>query len=618
MPPATGGAPSTTATPTPAAPATPAGAGAHATAAPSPAESTAPAVATPTTTRITAPTPKPVTTEQQDRALQARYRRIMRFATRALVSAWWFELVLPRFGLGRLAARGRIRRLQRLARKFHDLAVDLGGLMIKVGQFMSSRLDILPPEITRELEGLQDEVAPEPLHLIVVQIERELGIPIDRAFASFDERPIAAASLGQAHRARLSPGIAEEMGFDGVVVKVLRPGIERIVEVDLMALRRVGRILSRVKLVNRRTDAPALVEEFATTSLHEIDYLQEAANAERFAADFADDDRVATPELVWERSARRVLTLSDVTAIKITDVTALQAAGIDPNRVAQELARVTFQQIFVAGFFHADPHPGNIFVTPGPGGPDDWRLTFIDFGMMGEITESLKGGLREFILAAVGRDGRGLVATMQRLGVLLPSADVEELERVMTALFDRFGGLGVNELTQIDPRELQAFASQFGETIRTLPFQLPENFLLLIRTISLISGVTSALNRDFNMWDAIDPFARTLVSAGTTANLIGAGQQVIGYATTLARLPRRLDDLAARLDRGLVSTRSPEVERRLRSVERSLGRASSAIIFSALLLAGSLLYPAQPVLATVLLVGSAVPLLHVVISSRLP
>ena len=558
------------------------------------------------------------TTEQQERALTARYRRIMRFATRALVQTWWFELVLPRLGFGRIAARGRIRRLQRLARRFHDLAADLGGLMIKVGQFMSSRLDILPPEITQELEGLQDEVAPEPLDLIVAQVERELGISIDRAFASFDPEPIAAASLGQVHRARLSPGLAAEMGFDGVVVKVLRPGIERIVEVDLTALRRVGRILSRVKLVARRTDAPALVEEFATTSLHEIDYLQEAANAERFAAIFVDDPRVDTPVLVWERLARRVLTLSDVTAIKINDVAALRGAGIDPDRVAQELARVSFQQIFIAGFFHADPHPGNIFVTPGPGGPDDWRLTFIDFGMMGEITDTMRAGLREFIFAAVGRDGRALVATMQRLGVLLPSADTEELETAMSAVFDRFGGLGVNELTQIDPRELQAFALQFTETIRTLPFQLPENFLLLIRTISLISGVTSALNRDFNMWDAIDPFARTLISAGRSTNLIGVGQQVVGYATTLARLPGRLNDLASRIDRGQVSTRSPEVERRLRSVERGLGRASSAIIFSALLLAGALLYPTQPVLATVLFAASAVPLLHVVISARFP
>jgi predicted unusual protein kinase regulating ubiquinone biosynthesis (AarF/ABC1/UbiB family) len=550
-----------------------------------------------------------------DPALKARYRRIMRFAARALAQAWWFELVLPRFGLARFAARGRIRRLQKLARRFHDLAADLGGLMIKVGQFLSSRLDILPPEITRELEGLQDEVAPEPFARIVEQIERELGIPLDRAFASIDETPIAAASLGQAHRARLSPGIAADEGFENVVVKVLRPGIEQIVEVDLAALRRVGRWLSRVKLVNRRADAPALVEEFATTSLEEIDYGHEAINVERFAGDFADDPRVGTPVVVWERSARRVLTLSDVTAIKITDVAGLVAAGIDPNAVAAELARATFEQIFVAGFFHADPHPGNIFVTPSA--EHGFTLTFIDFGMMGEIPDDLRQGLQQFIFAVAARDARGWVVATQRLGVLLPSADTVELERAITALFDRFGGMGVAELTRIDPRELEQFALQFSELVRTLPFQLPENYLLLVRTISLISGVTSALNRDFNMWDAVDPFARTLLNGGGASTLRSVGREGVAILSALARLPQRVDALATRLDRGELATRSPEVEQRLRVLDGSVRRATSAILFAGLLIGGVLLRPSDEVLSWVLLGASALPLLHVVLPWRL-
>lgn len=558
---------------------------------------------------------RPTTNPGRDRALRARYRRIMRFAARALAQAWWFELVLPRFGLARLAARGRIRRLQVLSRRFHDLAADLGGLMIKVGQFLSSRLDILPPEITRELEGLQDEVAPEPLEAIVAQVERELGIPLDRAFASFETAPIAAASLGQAHRARLSPGIAADLGFDAVVVKVLRPGIEQIVEVDLAALRRVGRWLSRVRLVNRRADAPALVEEFATTSLAEIDYRTEAGNVERFAADFADDPRVGTPTVVWERSARRVLTLSDVTAIKITDVDALLAAGIDPNAVAAELARATFEQIFVAGFFHADPHPGNIFVTPG--GEGGFALTYIDFGMMGEIPDDLRQGLQQFIFAVAARDARGWVVATQRLGVLLPSADTVELERAITALFDRFGGMGVAELTRIDPRELEQFALQFSELVRTLPFQLPENYLLLVRTISLISGVTSALNRDFNMWDAVDPFARTLLNGGGASTLRSVGREGIAILSALARLPQRLDALATRLDRGELAVRSPEVEQRLRVLDGSVRRTTSAVLFAALLIGGVLLRPTDEVLSWVLLGASTLPLLHAVLPWRL-
>ncbi|QOD94793.1 AarF/UbiB family protein [Chryseoglobus sp. 28M-23] len=539
----------------------------------------------------------------------------MRFAARALAQAWWFELVLPRFGLARFAARGRIRRLQKLARRFHALAADLGGLMIKVGQFLSSRLDVLPPEITRELEGLQDEVAPESFASIVAQAEHELGIPLDRAYATFESEPIAAASLGQAHRARLTPTLAADLGFSDVVVKVLRPGIEQIVEVDLAALRRVARWLSRVKLVNRRADAPALIEEFATTSLEEIDYVHEAGNAERFADIFADDPRVGAPVIVWERSARRVLTLADVTAIKITDVGALQAAGLDPDAVAAELARATFEQIFVAGFFHADPHPGNIFVTPSA--EHGFTITYIDFGMMGEITDELRDGLQQFIFAVASRDARGWVVATQRLGVLLPSVDTVELERAVTALFDRFGGMGVAELTALDPRELQQFALQFSELVRTLPFQLPESFLLLIRTVSLISGVTSALNRDFNMWDAVDPFARTLLRGGGTSTARSVGREAVAILSALARLPQRVDALATRLDRGELAVRSPEVEQRLRVLDGTVRRATSAILFTALLLAGVILRPTDEVLSWVLIGGSALPLLHAVAPWRL-
>ena len=265
---------------------------------------------------------------------RARYRRILRFAAWHLALTWWFELLLPRIGLARIAERTRTRRMRSFAQRFHALAVDLGGLMIKVGQFLSSRLDVLPPEITKELEGLQDEVPPVPFAAIRALAEAELRAPLSKVFASVEETPIAAASLGQAHRAQLLPADAADAGLHSVVVKVQRPGIDAIVDVDLAALRKVGGWLSHVRLVSARADMPALVEEFAQTSLEEIDYLHEAVNAERFAADFADDDRVTVPDVVWERTTRRVLTLEDVTAIKITDLTALLAAGIDPAEVA--------------------------------------------------------------------------------------------------------------------------------------------------------------------------------------------------------------------------------------------------------------------------------------------
>jgi predicted unusual protein kinase regulating ubiquinone biosynthesis (AarF/ABC1/UbiB family) len=546
------------------------------------------------------------------KALKSRYRRIMRFATHALVQSWWFELFLPSLGLGKFSSRGRIKRLTKLARKFHDLAADLGGLMIKLGQFLSSRLDVLPAEITSQLEGLQDEVKPEKFSEILDQIEQELGLASDVAFSSFEEVPLAAASLGQAHRATLSPALAEELGFTDVVVKVLRPGIEEIVEVDIRALRKVGVILSKVKLVSRRANAPALVEEFAATSMEEINYLNEAKNLEKFKANFENDRRVSVPEVVWERTSRRVMALSDVTAIKITDVESLKHAGIDPNAVAAELARVTFEQFFVTGFFHADPHPGNIFVTPQPQDSEiDFSLTFIDFGMMGEITNQQRMDLQKLLFALASRDPRATLEATQKLNFLLPSVDTYELERALETLFDRFGGLGVADLIQTDPKEIRDLALQYGQLVRSLPFQLPENYLLLFRSLSLISGVTSSLNRNFNLWDAVDPFARTLLSQGGGL-LKTFGSQALEILTTLVRLPQRLDNLAYKIEKGELISRAPETERRIRVLDSSVRRATAGIVFSTLLISGILLRNQDDDLGSFLMGASLVPLIYAI------
>ena len=547
------------------------------------------------------------------KALEARYQKIIRFAALALAQTWWFELFLPRIGLGKFAAKNRIRRVKKIARKFHDLAAELGGLMVKVGQFLSSRLDVLPPEITAELAGLQDEVAPQPFEQIKALIELELGFELNNGFSEIDPNPIAAASLGQAYRAKLSNSLAEEFGFENVIVKVLRPGIEDIVEVDLRALRKIGVWLSRVKLVSRRTDAPALVEEFAKVTLQEVDYLNEAANLERFAADFEADDRVQTPVVIWERSSKRVLTLSDVSAIKINDIDALLAAGINPNAVAAELARITFEQFFVTGFFHADPHPGNIFVAPTPANTEvNFALTFIDFGMMGEVSPELRSNLQRFIFAVAARDARAWIAACEQLGVLLPTADTVVLEKAISALFNRFGGVGVGELVKTDPLEFRDFALEFSDLVRTLPFQLPNNFLFLIRAISLISGVTSSLNRDFNMWDALDPFARTLLNGGGSGVAKNFGRQLASLGSTVARLPNRIDSAITRLERGEVVIRNPELESRIRVLDSSVRRMTSALIFSALLIAGLIVRQDDSALGTVLLIASAVPLLHAI------
>lgn len=547
---------------------------------------------------------------------RARYRRILLFAGRALTQIWWFDLLLPRLGLTGVADRTRDARMLALARRFRELAVELGGLMIKVGQFLSSRLDVLPPEITAELAGLQDEVPAVPFDSIRIVAEAELGMPLERAYASFDPVPVAAASLGQAHRAVLSETDAAETGLDRVVVKVQRPGIDEIVAVDLAALRRVAGWLRRVRIVSDRVDAPALVEEFAQTCSEEIDYLHEAASAERFDEAFAADSRVDGPAVVWERTTRRVLTLEDVTAIKINDTDALRAAGIDPAEVAQVFAEVMLDQVFSHSFVHADPHPGNIFVTPAPATARGWRLTFIDFGMMAEVPDALRDGLRSLIIAVAARDSRGLVDAAQQIGVLLPSANTSELERALAALFARFGGMGFNELRHVDPRELREFGTEFGETMRALPVQFPEKLLLLMRAVSLTSGMCSSLDPSFNIWEPVEPYAARLLRDATGGLVRDASRQVVANAGILWRLPDRIESTLNRLDNGALTFDTSRLERRLDMIIDIARRAISAVLFGGMLIGGILLLGPVPWLGVTLMSASALPLLHAIFARR--
>jgi predicted unusual protein kinase regulating ubiquinone biosynthesis (AarF/ABC1/UbiB family) len=527
---------------------------------------------------------------------------------------WFFDLLLPRLGLRRLAARGRDRRLLRIARGFRELAADLGGLMIKVGQFMSTRLDVLPPRITDELSALQDEVSPVPADRIRTVIEAEFGTDLRSVFVDFQDAPTASASLGQAHRARLHADRAADAGFREVVVKVQRPGIDQVIEVDLRALRRVASVLARVTVIRTHTDVPALVEEFSGTCHEEIDYLHEARSAERFRENFAGDARAAAPEVAWENTTRRVLTLQDVTAIKISDTAALHRAGIDPAEVAEDLAIAMFDQFFQDGFFHADPHPGNIFVTPGPKAEDgedrdrDWHLTFVDFGMMGEVTTEVRDQFRALVLAIASRDAHAMVTAMQRLDVLLPSAETAQLERAMSELFDRFGGMSVTDLQDVDPDEFSAFFREFGDVLRDLPFQLPEDFLLIIRGVSLLNGLATALDPEFDIWRIVQPYVTELARSEASKGLAGLGSSALGTARTLTGLPRRIDEVVTLAERGRLQFSTPDTDRSLRRIETTLRRAVAAIVFVALFLGGILLLERSTAAATTSLIVSAVPL----------
>ena len=447
----------------------------------------------------------------QSSRLRARYRFIMGFFARAVAGLVFWEIILPRVGLRVITRRTRSRRYRQIASRFRAMAIRMGGVMIKVGQFLSARLDVLPVEITEELSGLQDEVPAEDFDAIRVLAEAELGAPLEDIYERFDPDALAAASLGQVHRARLRVDAPEAGQFRDVVVKIQRPFIDQLIDVDFSALHRVGGWLERYKPISKRVDVRALIKELENTVHQEIDYLSEGKNAETFSANFAGHDHIHVPRVVWSRTTKRALTLEDVFAIKITDYDEITAAGIDRAEVAEVLSDTYLKQIFEDGFFHADPHPGNLFVTPIPardGKEATWQLTFVDFGMVGAIPEELRDGLREVLIGIGTRNPARVVAAYQTIGVLLPGADLKLLEQAEAQLFDRFWGMSMSELRDVRHKEMRQFGMQFRELMYEMPFQLPHNLLLLGRTLGILSGMCTGLDPDFNVWGQMAPYAQ--------------------------------------------------------------------------------------------------------------
>ena len=331
------------------------------------------------------------------------------------------------------------------------MAVDMGGVMIKVGQFLSARLDILPSLVTDELAGLQDEVRAESFTDIRRVIESEFNQPLEAIFEGFQTEPLASASIGQVHKATLKAALEDDPGQSAsipVVVKVQRPNIQAIIETDLAALDVVTSWLERYRPLRKHVNLKALLREFSQSVHLEMDYLNEGKNAETFRKNFENNPQVLVPLVYWQSTTLRVLTLQDVLAIKITDYPAIEAAGIKRAEVANVLLDTYLKQIFEDQFFHADPHPGNLFVLPQPdaekAGEEDpripWRLVFVDFGMAGEVSKNIYEGLREMLVAFGTRDPARIVNSYKMLDVLLPGADLELLERAEGKLLDHLWG----------------------------------------------------------------------------------------------------------------------------------------------------------------------------------
>ena len=536
----------------------------------------------------TATETSPTTTQPIDRQ---RFGQITRFFCGVILHLILWDIVGRRI-FRRWVLGSRPQRWRNISRRFRHLALDMGGVLIKLGQFLSSRVDVLPPEITDELQGLQDEVTPVPTEAITVILMQELGNLAER-FAEIEPDPLAAASLGQTYRARLlnpdgTPGA-------NVVIKVQRPNIDNIVRTDLEALRVVAGWVMRYKPISRRADVPALLEEFARTLWEELDYVAEADNAERFQRMFANHSGVYIPHIHREHCTGKVLVLENVENIKLTDLAALDSAGIDRKEVAERLLDVYFHQIFKEGFFHADPHPGNLFIRPlAPPDEDEptpFQLIFIDFGMVGHVEALMGENLRKLLISVSQKDARGLTEAYQDLGFFLPTADLDRIAQAQAKLLDQLWGRNLLDLAQPDPREVAEFGREFRDLLYDFPIQIPQDFIYLGRALGILSGMSSLLDPTINPWRQVEKYAQEFISQRQTQQL---GWDIVRrWVQLLIGLPPQVDRVLSAAERGRIQIQfapNKELDKRLERLEKRVGWLNWSVLGAAAMVSATLLY----------------------------
>jgi len=431
---------------------------------------------------------------------------------------------------------------------FREAAVELGVLMIKLGQFLSSRVDLLPEKAVAVLSSLQDEVPPAPFDHVVQVLESELGRPIEEVFSLLERKCTAAASLGQVHKAVLaSTG-------ETVAVKIQRPNNDQLVRMDLSTLKFVLWIITRFVDVNGFIDLMGVYHEFKRTIYEEIDYVREAANARRFKEMFKDDPMIYIPRVYDQYLSRRVLVLEWIDGIKINDYAALDAAGIDRLEVAKRTVCAYFYQFFEAGFFHADPHPGNIFVKKASTG-DEPIVTLVDFGMVGSITKQMKRFMKDVFLAYITRDARSLVHALSELGFIEEDANLPSIERAMSLLIERYHGMTLGEVSDLDIPEMVQDVEYllYGQQI-----QIPAQFAFTGRAVGILAGVSTGLAPEFNFVEVATPYARKFLgldARGAEQTLKQLFSQLLDTGRVWLSLPRSLEQVITRLEAGQIEVK---------------------------------------------------------------
>ena len=443
----------------------------------------------------------------------------------------------------------------------------LGATFVKLGQVLSTRPDLVGPEYEAELAKLQDAAPPVPGDAVAAAVMAELGRPVEELFATFDLEPLAAASIGQAHAATLHDGTE-------VVVKVRRPGVVEQVEQDLEILRNLAARAARRWSAADGFDVVGLAEEFAVTLRGELDYLREARSAERFAENFAVEPDVRIPRVFWETTTSRVLTLERIRGINVSEMAALDAAGVDRRALAERATRAFAQMVFDDGFFHADPHPGNFFIEA------DGTIGLIDFGMVGEIDERLRERLGALLVGLSRQDPDRLAAAVLRLTVARRPVDRPALRADLERLIGRYAGRAIGELP------LGALIGEVLGILRGHRLQLPRELALLVKAVVMVEGLGARLDPKFRLGDVLAPYAQRFVAgalspAAVARRLRDAGLEAAQLGMELPEQLHRLLDLLEN-DGLRVGLRADDLEALAVQARRRNNRLVGAVMLAAL------------------------------------
>ncbi|MDZ8183288.1 MAG: AarF/ABC1/UbiB kinase family protein [Nostoc sp. ChiSLP02] len=454
--------------------------------------------------------------------------------------------------------------------------LDLGPTFIKVGQLFSTRADIFPVEYVDELAKLQDKVPAFSYEQVEGIIEQELGKKIPELFHNFEPIPLAAASLGQVHKAVLH-------SKEAVVVKVQRPGLKKLFEIDLQILKGITRYFQNHPKWGKGRDWLGIYEECCRILWEEIDYLNEGRNADTFRRNFRGYDWVKVPKVYWRYTTSRVLTLEYVPGIKISQYEALEAAGLDRKTIARQGAQAYLLQLLNSGFFHADPHPGNIAISP------DGALIFYDFGMMGQIKSNIREGLMQTLFGIAQKDGDRVVQSLIDLGAIAPVDDMGPVRRSVQYMLDHFMD------KPFENQSVAAISDDLYEIAYNQPFRFPATFTFVMRAFSTLEGVGKGLDPEFNFMEVAKPYAMQLMTDmnGSEGNsfLNELSRQAAQVSSTALGLPRRLEDTLEKLERGdmRLRVRSIETERLLRRQSNIQLSMSYALLISGFTLSATIL-----------------------------